>query len=126
MLAAEDFIINRAIAPNPGEDACLRTGEQYRESLRDGRRVIVDGREVEDVTRCPGLAAGIDTFAALFDAQFDPATRDVTTCVDRATGRRIATGWLVPRTRVAVEAGSSSSRTAPSAGSDAISRRRGV
>ena len=94
-----DFLINKVVAPGVGENGCLRTGEQYRESLRDGRRVIVDGEEVEDVTIHPGLKAGIDTFASLFDAQFDPSSRDVTTTVDSATGRRIATGWLVPRSR---------------------------
>ena len=95
--ASGDFLLGHRVPANEGEDACLRNGEQYRQSLRDGRRVIVDGEEVEDVTTQPGLKAGIDTFAALFDAQFDPDTRDVTTSVDPATGRRIATGWLVPR-----------------------------
>ena len=94
-----DFLINKSVTPGVGEDECLRTGEQYRESLRDGRRVIVNGEEVDDVTSHPGLKAGIDTFAALFDAQFEPGSRDVTTIVDPATGRRIATGWLVPRSR---------------------------
>ena len=94
-----DLLVGKSVAPNPGEDTCLRTGEQYRQSLRDGRRVIVDGEVVDDVTSQPGLKAGIDTFASLFDAQFDPASRDITTTVDPATGRRIATGWLVPRGR---------------------------
>ena len=94
-----DLLINTPVAVNAGEDACLRTGEQYRASLRDGRRVIVDGREVEDVNQEPAFSAGIDTFAALFDAQFDPESRDVTTCIDPRTGRRIATGWLVPYSR---------------------------
>ena len=94
-----DFLINKSVTPGVGGDECLRTGEQYRESLRDGRRVIVDGEEVDDVTSHPGLKAGIDTFASLFDAQFEPGSRDVTTTVDPATGRRIATGWVVPRFR---------------------------
>ena len=94
-----DFLINKSVTPGVGGDECLRTGEQYRESLRDGRRVIVDGEEVDDVTSHPGLKAGIDTFASLFDAQFEPGSRDVTTTVDPATGRRIATGWVVPRSR---------------------------
>ena len=95
--AGGDFLLAHRVAASEGEDACLRNGEQYRQSLRDGRRVIMDGEEVEDVTVQPGLKAGIDTFATLFDSQFDPVSRDVTTSVDPATGRRIATGWLVPR-----------------------------
>ena len=95
----DDFLVNKRVPANEGEDACLRTGAQYRESLRDGRRVIVDGREIEDVNQEPGLEAGISTFASLFDAQFEPESREITTCVDPRNGRRIATGWLVPYTR---------------------------
>ena len=57
----------------------------------------MDGDVVEDVTSHPGLKAGIDTFATLFDAQFEPGSREITTSIDPVTGRRIATGWLVPR-----------------------------
>ena len=48
--ASGDFLLGHSVPANEGEDACLRNGEQYRQSLRDGRRVIVDGEEVEDVT----------------------------------------------------------------------------
>ena len=37
----------------------------------------------------------IDTLAALFDAQFDPETREHVTSIEPKSGRRIATGWLV-------------------------------
>ena len=95
--ATGDFLLSHPVSANDGEDACLRNGEQYRQSLRDGRRVIMDGEVIEDVTLQPGLIAGIDTFATLFDAQFEPDSREVTTSIDPVTGRRIATGWLVPR-----------------------------
>ena len=61
--AGRDFLVSHSVAPNDGEDACLRNGVRYRQSLRDGRRVIMDGDVVEDVTSHPGLEAGIDTFA---------------------------------------------------------------
>lgn len=93
-----DFIINKAVPPAPG-DPCLRTGAQFRDSLRDGRRVIANGQDVPDVTTEPSLRRGIDTLAQLFDAQLDPASREITTSIDPETGQRIATGWLVPRTR---------------------------
>lgn len=92
-----EFVVNRPVRRSAG-DPCLRTGEQYRESLRDGRCVILGGRDVADVTAEPSLRRGIDTIARYFDAQFDPATRDILTTVDPETGRRIATSWLVPRT----------------------------
>lgn len=93
-----DFIISKPV-PSAAGDPCLRTGAQFRESLRDGRRIIADGRDVADVTEEPTLSRGIDTLAALFDAQFDPASREITTTIEPETGQRIATGWLVPYTR---------------------------
>ncbi|WP_439815984.1 4-hydroxyphenylacetate 3-hydroxylase N-terminal domain-containing protein [Zavarzinia sp. CC-PAN008] len=80
-----------------GAGTGLRTGAQYRESLKDGRHVIIDGRDVTDVTAEPTLARGIDTIAGYMDAQHDPALADDLTTVDPATGMRYSTAWLVPR-----------------------------
>ncbi|MSP82691.1 MAG: 4-hydroxyphenylacetate 3-monooxygenase [Alphaproteobacteria bacterium] len=92
-----DPLVSKPV-PRGGADPWLRNGNQYRESLRDGRVVIVNGRDVPDVTQEPGLKRGIDTLAGLFDAQFDPLYRDITTAIEPDSGQRIATGWLVPRT----------------------------
>jgi 4-hydroxybutyryl-CoA dehydratase/vinylacetyl-CoA-Delta-isomerase len=51
----------------------MLTGEQYRESLRDGRRVFIDGRRVEDVTTDPAFRQSVDWTAASYDANYDPA-----------------------------------------------------
>jgi len=96
--AKREFIVNKPVEHSPA-DPCLRTGRRFVESLRDGRAVIMGGHEVEDVTAEPALRRGIDTLAQLFDAQFAPESRDVTTAIDPETGRRIATGWLVPRAK---------------------------
>ncbi|MPY94760.1 MAG: 4-hydroxyphenylacetate 3-hydroxylase [Acidimicrobiia bacterium] len=45
----------------------MLTGERYRESLRDGRVVILDGRRVDDVTKAPELAGAIDWVADTYD-----------------------------------------------------------
>jgi aromatic ring hydroxylase len=92
-----DFVIGRPL-PRSGPDPNLRTGEQYRQSLRDGRCVILGGRDVADVTAEPSLRRGVDTLAQYFDAQFDPDLRDRITTIDAQTGERISTAWLVPRT----------------------------
>ena len=76
----------------------LRTGEQFRESLRDGRAVWMSGERVEDVTTEPALAAGVDLIADMFDAQFDPEHQDTTTIVDGRTGERSSRSWQIPYT----------------------------
>ncbi|AVM01149.1 MAG: hypothetical protein GX610_20880 [Rhodococcus sp.] len=76
----------------------LLTGEQYKASLRDGRRIISSaGEEISDVTTHPDLRA-VNTLAAVQDAQLDPELRDTLTYVGDDGGRR-AIGWQVPRTR---------------------------
>lgn len=91
-----EFVINRKV-PGSREHPCLRTGEQFRESLRDGRHVILDGRDVEDVTREPTLARGVERLAMYFDAQHAPGTQDRLTTLDPETGERYSTAWMVPR-----------------------------
>lgn len=45
----------------------MMTGEQYLASLRDGRRVFLDGEQVDDVTEDPGLGAAARIVAAGYD-----------------------------------------------------------
>ena len=51
----------------------LRTAEEYRESLRDGRRVFYRGEAVEDVTTHPVFAHAVDHAALDFDLAHDPS-----------------------------------------------------
>jgi 4-hydroxyphenylacetate 3-monooxygenase len=90
------YIVSKPVARDAAEPN-LRTGAQFRCSLRDNRRVVIDGRDVADVTEEPTLRRGIDTLARYYDAQHAPATRDLLTCIDPDTGERISTAWLVPR-----------------------------
>ncbi len=79
------------------EDVCLRDGDAYRASLRDGRAVWSQGARIDDVTEDPALGAGIDLVAETFDAQFDDELRDVMTFVD-PEGRRVSRSWQIPTT----------------------------
>ena len=92
-----EFVVNKPVTAT-GPDPWLRNGAQYRESLRDGRHVIVDGRDVPDVTQEPSLARGVDQLCRYFDAQHKPETRDLLTTIDPESGQRMSTAWLVPRT----------------------------
>jgi aromatic ring hydroxylase len=88
-----------------GNEPHLLTGEQYLETLADGRRLVApDGTEIEDVAEHPVTRAAARTFAAVMDQQFDPQLRDVTTYVDPDTDRRKSRGWQVPTTRAHLHA----------------------
>ena len=45
----------------------LRTGDQYRNSLRDGREVWIDGKKVEDVPNHPVFKPIVDIRARIYD-----------------------------------------------------------
>jgi 4-hydroxyphenylacetate 3-monooxygenase len=75
----------------------VKSGAEYRESLRDGREVYYKGERIEDVVDHPLTGPGIDWNARLYDAQHDDETRDVLTYV-REDGARVTTVWLIPRT----------------------------
>jgi len=57
----------------------IRTVEEYKASLRDGRRVYIRGEKVEDVTRHPILGVSVDTVAQGFalTASEDPEVRNL-------------------------------------------------
>ena len=55
----------------------MRTGLEYRESLRDGRDVWVMGEgQVEDVTTHPATSAMVLEYEKWYDRHFDPAWED--------------------------------------------------
>ncbi|MBK8062999.1 MAG: 4-hydroxyphenylacetate 3-hydroxylase family protein [Betaproteobacteria bacterium] len=49
----------------------LRTGEQYREGLKDGREIWIDGERVKDPTTHPAFKPIVDAKARMYDIQFD-------------------------------------------------------
>lgn len=77
----------------------IRTGEEYRESIRDGREVWIDGERVEDVTTHPMFKPAVDIRARIYDMAHEAATRDIMTYVDPETGERNAIGLKLPYTR---------------------------
>ncbi len=61
----------------------LMTGDEYLESLRDGREVYLYGEKVDDVTTHPAFRNSARSIARLYDAMHDPDQRDSITGVDR-------------------------------------------
>jgi len=57
----------------------IRTGQDYIDSIRDGRQVYVNGERVTDVTSHPQFKPLVDIRARIFDMAHDPATRGAMT-----------------------------------------------
>jgi aromatic ring hydroxylase len=56
----------------------MRSGADYRESLRDGRRVwIMGGGRIDDVTTHPATRAMVEEYVLWYDRHRDPAWQDV-------------------------------------------------
>jgi 4-hydroxyphenylacetate 3-monooxygenase len=80
------------------ERTLLKTGEEYRAALRDGRDVWYLGERVADVTTHPATAGGVSLIAEAYDAHHEPAHREALTYV-RDDGARVTKAWMIPRTR---------------------------
>jgi 4-hydroxyphenylacetate 3-monooxygenase oxygenase component len=76
-----------------------RDGRAYREGLRDGRNVWLEGRKIRDVTEEPLLRPVIDATATLYDLQHNAKTRDILTIECPQLGQRIGRTYHAPRTR---------------------------
>jgi aromatic ring hydroxylase len=77
----------------------MRTGAEYREALRDGRKVwVLDEGPIEDVTTHPATRAMVEEYVAWYDRHFDPDWRErLFAPPDEAGGRR-AWGYVLPKT----------------------------
>jgi 4-hydroxyphenylacetate 3-monooxygenase len=79
------------LASEPGEQgnttARPMKGDEYLESLRDGREVWIYGEKVDDVTNHPAFRNGARSVARLYNALHEPETKDVlTTSTDTGNG----------------------------------------
>ncbi len=74
----------------------LRTPEEYKASLRDGRVVYYQGGRVEDVTRHPHLGIAVDHAAIDYHVAEDPQYRDLAT-VAQPDGDVISRYYHIPR-----------------------------
>ena len=75
----------------------LMTGQDYLESIRDGRRVYVGGELVEDVTAHSAFRNAAHSFAMIYDRKRAPENRDVMTFEE--DGDTFSSYFLLPRTR---------------------------
>jgi 4-hydroxybutyryl-CoA dehydratase/vinylacetyl-CoA-Delta-isomerase len=78
----------------------LRTADEYRESLRDGRCVYILGEKVEDVTAHRLLKVAVETVAQDFvlSESEDPEIRNLFVVEDEESGEPISRFFKTPKT----------------------------
>ena len=77
----------------------MRTGADYRESLRDGRDVWVVGEgPVADVVTHPATSAMVDEYVAWYDRHFDPQWQDILLTPSDGNGHRHPLALTPPKT----------------------------
>lgn len=77
----------------------IRTGDEYRDSIRDGRQVWVDGEKVGDVTSHPMFKPIVDVRARIYDLAHEAETQKVMTYADEETGELNAIANRLPKTQ---------------------------
>jgi aromatic ring hydroxylase len=75
----------------------FRTGDQYKESLNDGRRVWIDGERVENLAAHPVTAGVVQAHADWYDLHHDPAWDEKLWRLDES-GNEVPVCFTVPRT----------------------------
>jgi 4-hydroxyphenylacetate 3-monooxygenase len=82
----------------------MRSGSEYLRSLKDGRRVFVDGERVADVTAHPAFREAARSVARLFDIAADPAQRERMTFASPKTGEPVWRAYQIPRSHADMRA----------------------
>ena len=75
----------------------LLTGQEYLESIRDGRRVYVGSERVDDVTTHPAFRNAARSFAMVYDRKRATENRAVMTFEEG--GETFSSYFLLPRNR---------------------------
>ncbi|MEE9588571.1 MAG: 4-hydroxyphenylacetate 3-hydroxylase family protein [Hyphomicrobiaceae bacterium] len=75
----------------------IRTGEQYIESIRDGREVHINGEKVDDVATHPAFKPMVDIRARIYDMQHEERYRELMVETDPENGEIVATAQALPR-----------------------------
>jgi len=74
----------------------IRNGDEYIDSIRDGREVWMEGEKVKDIPTHPMFKPIVDIRARIYEMQHDAQTRDAMTYVEN--DERFAIGLKLPRT----------------------------
>src|SRR5215475_119222 len=75
----------------------LRTADQYKASLRDGRLVYFRGKRVEDVTMHPVIGLAVNHAAIDYEIAHQPEHRDLSVYRDPESGDEYSRYFKIPR-----------------------------
>ena len=76
----------------------LKTGQQHTQSLQDGRRIFIDGAEVNDPTTHPAFRNAVQSVAAMYDFQSADENRALMTFeIEGSGGGRANRIWQLPK-----------------------------
>ncbi len=76
----------------------LRTPEQFKASLHDGRRVYIAGARVDDVVTHPVLSVCTEHAANLYRLNRDRKLKELFTFASPETGKTVSRYFMIPRT----------------------------
>ena len=77
----------------------MRSGAEYREALRDGRKVCVMGSgAVDDVTTHPATRAMVEEYVAWYDRHRDPEWQDIL-LAPAENSERVSWAFFLPRNK---------------------------
>ena len=77
----------------------IRTGEEYRESIRDGREVWIEGELVKDVTEHPMFKPAIAVRSRIYDLAHEEKFQATMSYLDPSTNERNCIGNRLPYTQ---------------------------
>ncbi|MFP6742871.1 MAG: 4-hydroxyphenylacetate 3-hydroxylase family protein [Alphaproteobacteria bacterium] len=75
----------------------LRTGDQYRDSIRDDRQVWMNGERIKDVTTHPAFKPIVDVRARIYDMAHEARYAETMSYKDEATGETNCIGYKLPK-----------------------------
>ena len=77
----------------------LRTGDEYRDSLRDDRQVWINGEKVQDVSTHPAFKPIVDVRARIYDMAHDETYHQTMAYTDEESGELCNIGYKSPKTQ---------------------------
>jgi 4-hydroxyphenylacetate 3-monooxygenase len=95
----KEYVSKTEELTKPANPTMPMTGDEYIESLRDGREIYLHGERVDDVTTHPAFRNSVRMVARMYDGMHDPAYADkLLTDTDTGNGGKTHAFFKAPKT----------------------------